>query len=156
MYCRNKAPRRNTLIFLLFAELSALAATLYLFLAPAFPKYQGIIFPDSKPPGFETGWQHFGFWPPIPGTPPNFVVLFSFVAPPIIILIAALSLNIKLQRLRVAVLWAAILGLVITLLYRPFDIGYFFVPSAVFLFAASISETRDLRKSPSPSLRSQC
>ena len=127
---------------IIIAELLALAATLYLFLVPAFKKYQGIIFPGSKPPGFETGWQHFGYWPPISGTPPNIVVFCSMVAPPLIVAFAAMSLMIKRNTFKLVSLWVSFIIMVITILYRPFDIGYFFVPAAIALFIVALVETK--------------
>jgi hypothetical protein len=131
-----------TPLLVLLAELSALAATLDLFFVPAFEKYQGIIFPDSKPPGFETGWHHFGFWQPIPSSQSDLFVMYLMIAPPVIIAIAALSLFIGQSNIRVTLLWTLFLIMAITVAPRIFDFGYFFIPATVFLLGAALVETR--------------
>src|SRR5271169_1269010 len=102
---KGSRPTWPTPLLLILAELSALAATLYLFFVPAFQKYQGIIFPDSKPPGLETAWRHFAFWPSPPATQPDVFVTYLMVAPPVVIAIASLSLFIGQSNIRVTLLW---------------------------------------------------
>jgi hypothetical protein len=137
-------------VFLAFV--SALVATFYLFLVPAFKPFGGVILPGSSPPSPITAWQKFAFWPPIPGTTADPFVTLLFVAPIVVTGLGLITFFIKEHSVRAFILWGAFFVELITITPRSFDFGFFFIPSASLLFAAALKDTFEAVKDQPESL----
>jgi hypothetical protein len=130
----NKVSRVLTFI----ACASGLVADYYLFFIPAFKHYVGVYVDTPPPPRFEPAWDFFTF-----NQNANIFSTLAFFLSPLILASIGLFVVFRKRSSHTKIMLWILTGLATIATWLAFpDLGVVFLPTAAFLLAAAISETR--------------